>query len=415
MPTEKSSDKMLTVIFAFIALGSFCVNLCGYTMTTGVTVLFQSMQGSTFYAGVSAAIFSIAAGIARLGCGAFIDSVGRFKVAVIGALLLMAGSLAPAIYATTGTIMVARVLQGIGFAAANTTLSTMAADALPLSRMGEGIGYYGLATAVAMTIGPSIGLMLGSSNVYLFASVAVMAFFTLAFSLMCNYEKHPERLPRSASYRRRLDEEAANAAEAAGNRTAATDTPKRSLIPNIFVKTALPAAVIMLFYAPSTALAGFFIGLYGTDLGIQNAGIYYTLAAISMIVVRLAGKAFMDTVDPRVVFSIASAIGAISFALLLGAPAIPLLYYVSGLLYGVMTGVSFPLLLSIGVKATNPERWGAANALVLLSYDVGMAISSPIWGIMHDELGFPISIACAAGACILSIIVTWIATSRQKR
>ena len=89
-------------------------------------------------------------------------------------------------------------LQGMGFAIATTASATAAADVLPLSRLGEGIGYYGLGQAIAMSIGPALAMFLVSTdpaeNLYLgFSAAAACA---LAFSLVCRYERNPRSLPR---------------------------------------------------------------------------------------------------------------------------------------------------------------------------------------------------------------------------
>ena len=59
-----------------------------------------------------------------------------------------------------------RVLFGIGFGMTSTSFPTMASDVIPIKRLGEGMGYFGLSTTLAMSIGPMIGLTLLQDGVH---------------------------------------------------------------------------------------------------------------------------------------------------------------------------------------------------------------------------------------------------------
>ncbi len=159
--------------------------------------------------------------------------------------------------------------------------------------------------------------------------------------------------------------------------------------------------------SPAFGFAIYFAGLYGTTLGLGNAGLFYTVSAVSMVAVRLSSKSFMDRVAPIKVFTVAILCGLVAFALLLAAPANLLLFYVAGLFYGVCLGIGSPLNQSVSVKNTPPERWGAANALFLLSVDVGIGISAVIWGVVNDLGGFSVTICCVMACIVASYAVAW--------
>ena len=56
-----------------------------------------------------------------------------------------------------------RILHGVAFAFSGTVNVTMIASLVPRSRLGEGVGYYGLVNIFATAIGPSLGLSLGDA------------------------------------------------------------------------------------------------------------------------------------------------------------------------------------------------------------------------------------------------------------
>lgn len=389
----KKSDRLLTLVFVVLSTASFAVNLSGHNLSIGISVLLEGMNGAAVYAGIAGAVFSISAGVTRLFGGELIDSTSRIKVAVVGSAILFIGCLLPILVQGTFPVLLSRVLQGAGFSAATTAMSTMAADVLPFARLGEGIGYFNLSGALAMAIGPAMGLALAYSSIYLFSFSGILALASLALFALCNYEKDPLRLPPTSAYRQRFEEGLLTQVECRQR--------------GIFVRSALPASVVMLIFAPASAFSTYFAGLYGTQLEMPHAGMYYTLAAIAMILVRLAGRSFMDVVDPRVVFTCSNAFGVMAFVCLLLSGDFPFLYYAAGACIGVMLGIGFPLVFSVAVKATAPERWGAANALVSLAYDIGMAVGAVAWGVVRDWFGFRAVLICAGAMCLAAIMVAW--------
>lgn len=425
--------------------------MVGQGLNSSTSVYVALYGGTAAYAGVLAAVFSAAAAVVRLLSGPLIDGRGRRIVMLFGFAVLIVGTVGPLFTHDVAPFVVFRILQGAGFSAVTTASATAAADALPASRMGEGIGYYGLGQALSMSVGPALALALVSTDPpeNLFVGATAIAVVGLAMIFLCRYEKHPEMLPEEAVYRRRLEEgeskvartgaaeagkeskqveasedgkraEAAGALEAAGRAGAAeaieaaettTSTaqsrmegrPKReSIASRIFEKHALPGTLPMIVLSPAFGFVIFFVGLYGASLGVGNAGLFYTLSAVSMILVRLKSGAFMDRFAPIVILPVALACGLVAFAMLVacgtvldGAPVRDAVFNLSGIVYGFCIGIALPLNQSVAVKNTPPERWGAANALFQLANDVGIGGACIIWGIVNDCFGFPVTICCA--------------------
>lgn len=407
--------------------------MAGQGLNSSTSVYVALYGGTAAYAGVLAAVFSGAAAVVRLLSGPLIDGRGRRIVMLFGFAVLIVGTVGPLFTHDVAPFVAFRILQGAGFSAVTTASATAAADALPASRMGEGIGYYGLGQALSMSVGPALALALVSTDPpeNLFVGVTAIAVVGLSMIFLCRYEKHPEMLPKEAVYRRRLEEggsEAARtgAAEAGkeskqvetregGKRTEAAETttstaqsrmegrPKReSIASRIFEKHALPGTLPMIVLSPALGFVIFFVGLYGASLGVGNAGLFYTLSAVSMILVRLKSGAFMDRFAPIVILPVALACGLIAFAMLVacgtvldGTPVCDAVFNLSGIVYGFCTGIALPLNQSVAVKNTPPERWGAANALFQLAIDVGIGGACVIWGIVNDCFGFPVTICCA--------------------
>ncbi len=446
-----SREQLWSTTFVLVVASTLCCFMVGQGLNSSTSVYVALYGGTAAYAGVLAAVFSGAAAVVRLLSGPLIDGRGRRIVMLFGFAVLIVGTVGPLFTHDVAPFVVFRILQGAGFSAVTTASATAAADALPASRMGEGIGYYGLGQALSMSVGPALALALVSTDPpeNLFVGVTAIAVVGLSMIFLCRYEKHPEMLPEEAVYRRRLEEggseaartgtaeagkeskqveaseggkraEAAGALEAARRAGAAeaieaaettTSTaqsrmegrPKReSIASRIFEKHALPGTLPMIVLSPAFGFVIFFVGLYGASLGVGNAGLFYTLSAVSMILVRLKSGAFMDRFAPIVILPVALACGLVAFAMLVacgtvldGAPVRDAVFNLSGIVYGFCIGIALPLNQSVAVKNTPPERWGAANALFQLANDVGIGGACVIWGIVNDCFGFPVTICCA--------------------
>lgn len=430
-------EQLWSTAFILIVISTLCCFMVGQGLNSSTSVYVALYGGTAAYAGVLAAVFSGAAAVVRLLSGPLIDGRGRRIVMLVGFAVLILGTVGPLFTHDVAPFVAFRILQGAGFSAVTTASATAAADALPASRMGEGIGYYGLGQALSMSVGPALALALVSTNPpeNLFIGVTAIAAVGLALIFPCRYEKHPEMLPEEAVYRRRFEDEEskaarAKAAEAAarggqaetaasgavGQARAAQATEaiastaksekkgqlkREGIASRIFEKHALPGTLPMIVLSPAFGFVIFFVGLYGASLGVGNAGLFYTLSAVSMILVRMSGS-FMDRFAPIKILPAALACGLVAFGMLVAcgtiidsAPVRDAVFDLAGIIYGFCSGIAMPLNQSVAVKNTPPERWGAANALFQLAIDVGIGGACVIWGIVNDCFGFPVTICCA--------------------
>lgn len=406
---ESPREQLWSTTFVLVVVSTLCCFMVGQGLNSSTSVYVALYGGTAAYAGVLAAVFSGAAAVVRLLSGPLIDGRGRRIVMLAGFAVLIVGTVGPLFTHDVAPFVVFRILQGAGFSAVTTASATAAADALPASRMGEGIGYYGLGQAIAMSIGPAFALALVSMDPAenLFIGATAAAALGLALIFFCRYEKHPETLPEEAFYRREREEKRTRSegAKSEGAR-------REGFISRIFEKRALPGTLPTLVIAPAFGFVIFFVGLYGTSLGVGNAGLFYTLSAVSMIIVRLKSGAFMDRFAPIKILPVALAFGVVAFAMLIAcgtvldnSPARDAVFYLAGIVYGPCIGIVNPLNQAVAVKNTPPERWGAANALFQLAIDVGIGCASVIWGLVNDSFGFPVTICCVICCAVASYFV----------
>ncbi len=208
-PTKIDSihPKLFTGMFVLIIAISMASFLMGQAANAGTSVYLKAIGQTTSLAGIGALSFSLAAAASRILAGALIDTKSRHIMMVAGGAFMLAGTLLPLLINTGAFFIVWRILQGVGFAATTTAAATAAADVVPVSRLGEGIGYYGLGQAIAMSVGPALAIFLVStaSPLNLYIGLALCAALALVLSLFCIYEKHPMKLPATSEYRMRFE------------------------------------------------------------------------------------------------------------------------------------------------------------------------------------------------------------------
>ena len=392
--------QLWSAAFLIIVGMSFFLFVTGQSINGGLAVYVERIGGTSTFAGMLSLVFSFAAGVARILLGPVIDRKGRIIVAFAGSLVLLAGIALAGLVTNNIALTIARIIQGIGFAAATTAAATAAADVLPAARMGEGIGYFGLGQAVAMSFGPAMALAVLATDPpeNLFLLSGAVAAIACVLTLTCRYERRPETLPKNAVYRLRAESEQRESQSADED----VDQAPRG-ISAFFEPRALCGTIPLALMCGAVGFAISFVGLYGEKIGVGNAGLFFTLSAITMIIVRARSNAFMDAAMPITIFGATTVCGLVGFLLLLAAPAFPALIYIAGLFYGVFLGLGGPVNQAVAVKNTPPQRWGAANALVLLANDIGIGTASLIWGFVNDAIGFSASIV----GCIICIIAAY--------
>ncbi len=427
-----NKERLWTPMFVAIVACTLCTFMVGQGSNAGTTVYLERIGGSTGLAGIGALIFSLAAAVSRIITGPMSDARGRRLVMVIGSCFMLAGTIGPLFGNSDALFVLWRILQGFGFAAATTASATAAADVLPLSRLGEGIGYYGLGQAIAMSCGPALAIFLISTdppeNFYF--GLTACAALALLFSLLCGYEKNPRKLPATSEFRLRWergevpylhkdgasgDAHSRNAQEKGrieSERSSTHADPAkpsmgerlRGLVDGIFEPTALPGTIPMMLIATSFGFGIFYMGVYGNHLGVANAGIFYTVSAVAMIVVRLTSGKFMDRFKPIYIMGVAVASGLVCYSVLVACSLLPAdaaegVFYASGVFYGISLGLSLPVNQAVAVRLSPPSRWGAANGLYLLGNDVSIGIASLAWGFLAPTLGY------TATLCIVMALI----------
>ncbi|MCL4441641.1 MAG: MFS transporter [Firmicutes bacterium] len=344
------------------------------------------LKGDESNVGYIIGVLSLTAVMVRPLSGFLLDVAGRKKILLYA---FIAFSLAMAAYnfvTSLALLFVLRALHGICWGFSTTGAGTVAADVVPPSRRGEGMGYYGLSNTLAMALGPSLGLYIlnvSGFNTLFSASFAVAAAGTLLVpGISYREHKRPEKVKIS------LD--------------------------SFFEPRVFSLSGIMFFTAVVYGGIVSFITLYGKDLGIKNAGTFFLAYALTLMLVRpVAGKAF-DKNGPKLVM--AAGFGAIflSFVLLFYAGGLEL-FILSAIFMGIGFGAVHPTTMAMVINRVPPHRRGAANGTIFSSFDLGIGIGSILLGFVSKNFGLSYMYLSCGFIILIPLVMFFLKDAREYK
>jgi len=369
-----------------------------YLLVTIPIYLIQDLDGNTAQAGLLVAVFYVAAILIRFVVGQWIASFGIRKVFLASLVIYLGAAFMYFFTTSLISLMILRVVHGIGFGMLTTATGTIVATIIPNGRKGEGMGYYGLMMNISMALGPFAGLLAinqwGSSTMFAIsvASVVIGTFTALLIKLP-KFEK-----------------------KAATEKIAKRKGIKVSDLIEI---SSMRISLVSFFFALVYASIVSFVSVYAEELQLTEVASYFFIVyVIALLVSRPFTGKWFDQYGANVIM-IPS---IISFALgmfLLSQASGAFLFLLSAAFIGLGWGTIFPSAQTIAIQVAPPKRSGIATATFLSTMDSGMAIGSVIVGIVGAQIGysslyFYSSIFVLAGLIVYYLLHGKVSRSHRK-
>lgn len=289
-------------------------------------------------------------------------------------------------YMLAGTLslfILCRIIHGFSFGMVTVSGNTIVIDIMPSSRRGEGLGYYGLANNIAMSIGPMTGLFLHEAQIgYTFIFSCSLA--TCIIGFLCAYLV---KTPYKASVKRE----------------------PISLDRFILLK-GIPAGISLLLLSIPYGMTTNYVAMYAKQIGITaSTGFFFTLMAIGMAVSRLFSGKLVD--KGKITQVIQSGMYLVSFCFFsLSAcgwlinwniPLITFFFFAISLFLGIGFGIMFPAYNTLFVNLAPNNQRGTATSTYLTSWDIGIGIGMVVGGYIAEISTFKMAYMFGA---ILTVI-----------
>jgi predicted MFS family arabinose efflux permease len=351
----------------------------------------KSIGASGLEIGLVTALFSIGAVLSRPFIGFMLEYKPRKSLVITGAIMLFLITILYPISQVVVIFLLFRFVHGLVWGWSTTVNGTAAVDVIPNSRLGEGMGYFGLSITIGMIIAPSLGIFLYkiTSFTNLIYISAFLGFIAVILLTAVRYQT-PEAV----------------------NNTRKEDL-KFSYMSSLVEKSSwFPAFVTIIINLGYGAIVTFIV-IFGQERGIEQIFLFYIFNAIMATLARpIAGKWF-DEKGPFGLVLFCTAMTFVGMWVLSFAHS-SLFIAIAGVLFGAGFGCLIPTLQSWALLMTPTHRRGVANGMIFSSIDLGIGLSGIIFGGLAQFVDIATIFRIASLFLIVAIVLVVI-MERKKR
>lgn len=346
-----SSTSYWSRNFSLILIGNALLFMV-YNMQVPVLPLFGKKLGLTpAQIGIFVGAIMFAALITRLFVPWFSRRFSKKFLLVAGIFGYLLASAGYPLLGSFGLLVLLRLFNGIGHGIATTYFATSAADELPVSKIGEGMGYFGIGTMVTASLAPLLAIAIVqqvSFSAFFLTCIGIL--FLAMLAILATTKSTPASPVKATTHRAPVFD--------------------RQFIPQcslVFILGIMMSGVMT------------FTPIYAEVKHLTGISWFFFVAAIAGVVIRpIVGRSF-DTRGPRLVLLLSTVLltaGMIMLAFLTSN----WLLIVAGIFYGVADGAIYPTLQAWVFRVTTLENRDTATGMFLNAYDLGMGIGAVVLG-----------------------------------
>jgi MFS family permease len=389
---NSATSRLWTPQFILIIFVTFLFFLCLQMLTAGFPVFVTGLKSNPAEGGLMTTVFMLAAIFTRPVIGILIHKM-NIKL-ILGITLLLVTGVIFLSYGQTSlsSLVVIRILHGIGFGIGSTLLATLATALIPHERLGEGIGYFGMATSLGTTLGPSLALSFVHSfsfNVTILVTAAIAALGFITSLLVKNPEQSQKSEPKIEQ--------------------------KGSILQYAFDKKALlPCFLVFLFYLTFSGIVNFINGL-GEEVHLGGkVSIFFLLNAIVTVMIRPFSGKIYDRMGHKYLIYPACVVG-ISGLIIMALTRNFATLIVAAIVYGMAYGIMQPTFQAWAVSRVTPDKKGTANAMALSFMDLGMALGAITLGGVAGQFDYRSMYGISSFLIVILLILYSMANARTRK
>ena len=354
-----NKDRLVSPSYCLILAANFLLYFGFYLLMPVLPFyLVESFNISTGSTGAILACYTVAALVIRPFSGYLLDSFQRKPL---------------------------RIVHGLSFGTVTVAGNTIVIDIMPSSRRGEGLGYYGLANNIAMSLGPMTGLFMHDHYPFDFIFLCAMGFCMTGFicAALVRTKKRPI-IQRAAI----------------------------SLDRFILLK-GIPLGIDLLLLSIPYGMTTTYVAMYAKNIGIiGGTGLFFTCMAAGMAISRIFSGRQVDHGKITEVIHAAYYVVILCFFCLFfceGAAehsikGARILLFSTAVLLGAGFGTMFPAFNTMFVNLGQHNQRGTATSTYLTSWDIGIGLGLVMGGIIGEVSSFSIAYLTGAFLAIISLL-----------
>ena len=379
-------DRVLTRPFVFLWLATF-FHFASFFLLIPVLPLYVLKVGGTQAAiGMVIGIFALGSMLVRPAVGHAVDRVSRRPFLLAGPLIFAAAAPVYGIAGSVLALMGTRVLHGSGMGLYTTASLTVATDLAPPHRRGEALGWFQMANSTAMAVGPAVGALVVQATGF-------WATFLLASALSLV------------------------AAVMAANVTIPAHEAQDPNPPAGFIihPKALAPALLILSASVTYGCVASFVPVLVKDRALGNAGLYFSIFAVGVLIVRAVAGALSDRLGRKAVIVPGLALVAVAMAGVGWAVSTGMLL-VAAFIMGLGIGGAQPTIIALTMDRAGRHGRGLAAATFASALELGIAIGAIGSGLLVGAVGYTAMFLLVALVPLVgSVAALWVRSGEEVR
>lgn len=349
-----SKDAVLVLVASFFYMS------CPMIVTPIITGFTGMLGGTGFVMGVIGGLVNLVSLGCRPVAGNLADKMDEYHLALAGSGLMLIGCIGYCMAPSILVLVLARVINGIGYTCCSVSMSTWLSILLPKDKIGSGMGLYGTVQALGMAVAPAFGIKIQSMFGYRAVFVVAVLFALVTILVTLLIRNH-------------------------GIEDHSGEEPCRKGLQIIDGKVVPIALIVMLFTIPYLATQSFLIS-YVEKKGIAvDTALFFPLYAVVLVALRSGFRNYFDKVPYRR-FLFISMVSSVLALLSLNFMTSDLLMIAAAVFmaggYGIMCSVS----QAGAILLAGPGRRGIANSTYYVGIDLGAALGAIIGGILYGSV-----------------------------
>ncbi|HEX7831604.1 MAG TPA: MFS transporter [Thermoanaerobaculia bacterium] len=372
------SERLFTWRFASLWLFQFGTFFSAFQLLPVIPMRMVALGGSKAAAGMFLFVYTFASAFAAPIMGTIGDHIGRRKLLVIASLLFVVFSVLYGVVPWMPLLLLIGVIHGAIWSGIMASAGAIMTDFIPPSRRTEGLGYWGLASTLAIAIAPAAGM-----QVYRLGWLTLCLEIAALSAIMAVWGA---RIPGG------------------------TQTDRAAKFPRIaelwdpqVIRTAVAFSAVSFGYGGITS----YVALLSQERGIHPESLFFSVFASAIIGVRIFVMPFIaNRVGTKALLFPGFIAMPISFALLSIADTQAKMI-TAAILFGIGLGISFPAFMTFVVTHTDETKRGRTFGSVIFAFDTGIGLGSFVIGMIGERtsLGTAFAVAAAIGCLAIPIFV----------
>lgn len=375
----RAPERLVTPTFGLIvvaALGYFTA--LGMLLPVLPRYVEDTLGGGGVAVGVAVGAFAVSAALIRPVVGRLGDRLGRRPLAVVGGAVAAASIAGYGLVASLPVLVAFRLVTGLGEAAFFVGVATAAQDLSPDDRRGEAASFFSISIYGGLAIGPFLGETLyrsgGAGRVWLVATI--LATFGSLMALLI--PAHLGRAPADGHLAESRPSDVVEGPESDGD----GGRPRRRILHPAAV---MPGTILLLGLIGFAAFSSF-LALHLDDLGIDDAGPYFLLYGVSVLVVRIVGARIPDRFGAGRTTTVSLLSVAAGMAVIAAVDA-PGAIFAGTLIFSAGMSLLFPALFGLAINTAPAAERSHAVGTFSLFFDLSQGLGAPVLGLFVDLAG----------------------------